>query len=177
MQWILYGVIGLVNLVIVGVIFIFYRKLFKPKQKPAAIDDSATEKEPQIDSTIDELAIDEMATEELRELDNNIDPAVDNNVEQAVNANDLPAESTSEGASEGPTSTFTNDTGLFEDIDTESNGLNAQSAVEVKPKLADDMTEDDATGEFKTVLADAGSESNLDDFAPDQLDNDETEKK
>ncbi len=39
------------------------------------------------------------------------------------------------------------------------------------------MTEDDATGEFKTVLADAGSESNLDDFAPDQLDNDETEKK
>ena len=177
MQWILYGVIGLVNLVIVGVIFIFYRKLFKPKPKPAAIDDTTTEKESQIAPTVDGLAIDEMATEEFRELDNNIDPVADSNVEQAVNADDLPAESTSEAFSDGPDSTFTDDTGLFEDIDTESNGLNAESAVEVKPTLADDMTEDDATGEFKTVLADTGSESSLDDFAPDQLDNDETDKK
>jgi hypothetical protein len=182
MQWILYGVIGLVNLIIIGGIFMLYRKFVKPKKEPVDVDENNAEKEPETASARDELPMDEMIVgeldeldelNELGELDNNIDLAEDDSVEKAVSASDALAELPPEALD----SRLADDEDLFGDIERELDDLDLGPTASAEPKLAEGLTEDDASGEFKTELIDEDPEFNLDDFAPDQLDNDETEPK
>ena len=179
MQWILYGVIGLVNLIIIGSIFILYRKFVKPKKEPVDEDENNAENEPETASAKDELPMDEMIIDELDELgelgelDNNMDLAEDDSVENTVSASDALAELPPEVLD----NRLADDEDLFGDIESELDELDLEPTASAEPKLAEDLTEDDASGEFKTDLIDDDPEFNLDDFAPDQLDNDETETK
>lgn len=185
MQWILYGVIGLVNLIIIGVIFFLYRKFVKPKkEEPPAPADDAAEKELETPSATDELPMDEMVIDEL----DDIDLAEDDSVEQAVTASDaladLVPESLDDGLDEALNESFGDeseiDEGLFDDLEKELDDLD--SAVEETPKekldeSAEDSTDDNVLDDFETGLIDEEPEFSLDDFAPDPLDEDDIEKK
>jgi hypothetical protein len=176
MQWILYGAIGLVNLIIIGGIFMLYRKFVKPKKGPVDVDENNAEKEPETASASDELPMDEMIVgelDDLGELDNNIDLAEDDSVERAVSASDALTELPPEALD----NRLADDEDLFGDIERELDDPDLGPTASAEPKLAEGLTEDDASGEFKTELIDEDPEFNLDDFAPDQLDNDETEPK
>ena len=179
MQWILYGAIGLVNLIIIGGIFMLYRKFVKPKKGPVDVDENNAEKEPETASASDELPMDEMIVgeldelDELGELDNNIDLAEDDSVERAVSASDALTELPPEALD----NRLADDEDLFGDIERELDDPDLGPTASAEPNLAEGLTEDDASGEFKTELIDEDPEFNLDDFAPDQLDNDETEPK
>jgi uncharacterized protein (TIGR03503 family) len=175
MQWVLYGVIGLVNLIIIGIIFVLYRKFVKPKKEPVIVDEINVEKEPEIAPAMDELPMDEMALDELDELDNNIDLAKDDSIEQALSTSDALTDLPPEALDDDLDDTLADDEDLFDDLESELKDLDMGPAPKAKPKLAEDMTEDDASGEFKTELIDEDPEYSLDDFAPDQSDNDETE--
>ncbi len=179
MQWILYGSIGLANLIIFGGIFILYRRLVKPKTEPVSVDENNVENEPVTASAIDELPMDEMMIDELNELDelgeldNTMDLALDDSVEKAVSASDAQAELPSAALDKR----LADDEELFGDIERELDNLDVAATASAEPKLTEDLTKDDATGEFKTELIDEDPEFNLDEFAPDQLDNDESETK
>jgi uncharacterized protein (TIGR03503 family) len=145
MQWILYGVIGLVNLIILGGIFFLYRKFVNPKEaKPENSEDDVIEKEQVATSAMDELPMDEMVIDELDAFENDIDLAEEDSVEKAVSASDALADLAPE---------------ILDD------------------DLSDDLIDDAESDEFKTALIDEEPEFSLDDYAPDQLDKDETKKK
>ncbi len=96
MQWILYGVIGLVNLVIIGVIFFLYRKFVKPKKEEPEVDSDTDNEAPEPSEAMSELPMDEMVIDELDELEDDIDLAEQDSVEQAVSADDGLADLTPE---------------------------------------------------------------------------------
>jgi hypothetical protein len=185
MQWILYGSIGLVNLIIIGGIFILYCKFVKPKEEPVDIDENNAENEPQTASAIDELPMDEMMINELNELDeldeldelgefdNTMDQAGDDSVDKAVSASDGQAELPSAALDKR----LADDEDLFADTESELDNQDVGATASAEPELTKDLTKDDASGEFKAELIDEDPEFNLDEFAPDQLDNDESETK
>ncbi len=88
MQWILYGIIGLVNLIIIGVIFFLYRKFVKPKKEEPEVDNDTGSEASEASDTVNELPMDEMVIDELDELEDDIDLAEEGSVEQAVSAED-----------------------------------------------------------------------------------------
>jgi uncharacterized protein (TIGR03503 family) len=197
MQWILYGVIALVNLIIVAVIFFLYRKFVKPKkEEPEEAAEDTAKKELEAPSAAGELPMDEMAIDEL----DDIDLAEDDSVEQAVTASDALADLVPETLDDGSGNSLDDslddsldealndnlgdeseiDEGLFDDLEKELDDLD--SAVEDIPKEKPDESTDDSTGDnalddVETGLIDEEPEFSLDDFSPDPLDEDDIEKK
>jgi uncharacterized protein (TIGR03503 family) len=166
-QWMLYGVIGLINLIVIGVIFVLYRKFIKPKKELAIVDVNTAEKEQVIAPVMDKMTVDES--------DNNIDLAARDSIELDSSTSDTFDDMTPEALDEDLSDSLDDDTGLFEDIESELDelDLDPQLSAEAKSRLAEDMTDDDASGEFKTQLADKNADSSSDDYAPDQLDKDD----
>jgi uncharacterized protein (TIGR03503 family) len=201
MQWILYGVIALVNLIIVAVIFFLYRKFVKPKkEEPEESAEDTAKKELEAPSAAGELPMDEMAIDEL----DDIDLAEDDSVEQAVTASDASADLVPETLDDASGNSLDDsldealndnlgdeseiDEGLFDDLEKELDDLD--SAVEDIPKekpdesaesstdeSIDDSTGDNALDDVETDLIDEEPEFSLDDFSPDPLDEDDIEKK
>lgn len=180
MQWILYGVIGLVNLIIIGVIFFLYRKFVKPK-KEASVDDAAVE---QVEAAppVDELPMDEMVIDELDELEGDIDLAEEDSVEQAVSASDELADLVPEAFDDSLYDDSELNDELSEDLEKELDALDLDSPIEnvSRSKLeesAESLIDDKTLDDFQAELIDEEPEFSLDDFAPDPLDDDDIEKK
>jgi len=224
-QWILYGIIGVVNLIIIGAIFFLYRKFIKPKKDEAEVDTNTEEPKP--NEEVNELPMDEMVIDELDDLEEDIDLAEKDSVEQAVSADsglaDLTPESLDDNIEEDILSEeVVSETGIDsseENEDAPDNfdiGLDDEEKSELVPdaptqdtdnKLVDDTGE--ISNDFKTELLDDEQDSDddalndmlnleddesvpeasadtstdeepefdLDDFAPDQLDAEDSEKK
>jgi uncharacterized protein (TIGR03503 family) len=65
-QYILYGMIGFINILIIGIGYIIYRKLFKSKPDEEDDEDSDTE-EAFVEPPMDEMAVDDLVEDELEE--------------------------------------------------------------------------------------------------------------
>ena len=90
-QYILYGMIGLINLLIIGVGYFIYRKLFKsaPKEEKEGEDDEDAE-DAFVEPPMDEMAVDDLVEDELEEAqvlseeeDANMDDAMDSALDDA----------------------------------------------------------------------------------------------
>lgn len=224
-QWILYGIIGVVNLIIIGAIFFLYRKFIKPKKDKADVDTNTEEPEPS--EAVNELPMDEMVIDELDDLEEDIDLAEKDSVEQAVSADsglaDLAPESlddnieadilSEEVASETSVDSDEENEGAPDNFDI---GLDDEEKSELAPEtsaqdtdnkrvdetdeISNDFTtelledeqdsEDDALNDMLNLeedesVSEASAETSideepefdLDDFAPDQLDVEDSEKK
>lgn len=146
-QWILYGIIAVVNILIIVVVYLIYRKLFGGKKAEKESEEEAEAEtpkakkedmaEPEMD-TMMEPAMDEMNLSDLDEDDDSID------LSQTSEPSDF--EQALEGA----------------DDDDEADPL-ADFDLDA---LTGDTDEDDEEPEF-----------DLDDFAPDSLDDEEDDKK
>ncbi|MGS2718851.1 VWA domain-containing protein [Eionea flava] len=143
-QYILYGIIGFINLLIIIIGYIIYRKLFK---KPSADDDSENddasekaEEDPFAEPPMDEMAVDELLEDELSE-------------------ESLPEESVPEEMPEAEP--LDDDEELEGDLDDLSD-TSADDAMAAALTDAEDSEDDDDIPDFS-----------LDDFAPENLEEDE----
>lgn len=150
-QYILYGIIAFINILIIIIGYIIYRKLFK---KPSDDDEdgdtaeapSKAEEDPFAEPPMDEMAVDELLEEEL-------------------SAESLPEESVKEDSASEDVS---EDDPLEEDAEEPEGDLDDLSDASADDTMAaaladaDDSEEDDDIPDFS-----------LDDFAPENLEEDE----
>jgi uncharacterized protein (TIGR03503 family) len=66
-QIILYGIIGLINIIIIVVGYIIYRKLFKTTPEEADDEESEDKEDAFVEPPMDEMAVDELLEEEIAE--------------------------------------------------------------------------------------------------------------
>jgi len=148
MQWILYGVIALVNVLIIGVIYILYRKFFgqsSEEKTDSNIDSEILEEETVLPvEEFKEPAMDEM---NIADLEEEVEPEV---AQTPIVDEPEPVEEVPETPPE-----------ITEDVADE-----LETAIAEEDPLADlnpsELDDEDEDPEF-----------DLDDFAPDSLDDDE----
>lgn len=165
LKWILYGVLGVVNLLIVFVVYLLYRKLFGKKADDTDAEDDApavaetgeakaAAAEPEM-AGFDEPPMDEMMVDEL---DDEIDLAEDTSTEADMELSmpELDTDPAPQADSE---------------LDSETEPLE-DALAEITPEALDDIPTLDTSDDD-----DEDPEFSLDDFAPDALDDDEDKPK
>ncbi|MFT6221120.1 MAG: hypothetical protein ACJA0C_000520 [Candidatus Endobugula sp.] len=68
-QYILYGIIGFINLLIIAIGYVVYRKLFKSKPEENEDDDDSDAEDAFVEPPMDEMAVDDLVEDELEEAE------------------------------------------------------------------------------------------------------------
>ncbi|ODS22992.1 hypothetical protein AB835_11145 [Candidatus Endobugula sertula] len=177
-QIILYSALGLVNLLIILVVYFLYRKLFNKKsndnsEESTDEDDASEFTEPPMDEMIVDEGEPELESEEEEMLDDTSEP-----IEAAIDSNNVDTDSgESEMGKEQENSEVSADKSF--DLDESPNDVDSETAVEADINegidLGDDEIKDDELAGILDGEEDIEEEVpdfSLDDFGPESLDED-----